>query len=40
MKSKLYLGYNFYEDGRVQSNGIRKVFLKGYDCGRVMILLN
>ena len=34
MKIKKYLGYDVYSDGRIKSNGERKVFLKGYDCGR------
>lgn len=29
-----YKGYDVYPDGRIKSNGIRKVFLKGYDIGR------
>lgn len=33
MQVKKYLGYDVYSDGRIKSNGIRKVFLKGYDCG-------
>ena len=28
-----FLGYTVFSDGRIKSNGIRKVFLKGYDCG-------
>lgn len=33
MEIKNYLGYKVYSDGRIKSNGKRKVFLKGYDCG-------
>jgi hypothetical protein len=33
MRSKDYLGYTVYSDGRIKSNGERKVFLKGYDTG-------
>lgn len=34
MQVKNYLGYTVYSDGRIKSNKKRKVFLKGYDCGR------
>ncbi|MEN8966368.1 MAG: HNH endonuclease signature motif containing protein [Polaribacter sp.] len=34
MEIKNYLGYDVYSDGRIKSNGKRKVFLKGYDTGR------
>jgi len=33
MLKSTYLGYTVYSDGRIKSNGIRKVFLKGYDVG-------
>ena len=32
--TKEYKGYTVYSDGRIKSNGKRKVFLKGYDCGK------
>lgn len=31
---KDFKGYTVYKDGRIKSNGKRKVFLKGYDCGK------
>ena len=34
MHSVKYKGYDVYPDGRIKSNGLRKVFLKGYDCGK------
>jgi hypothetical protein len=34
MQNKEYLGYTVYTDGRIKSNGLRKVFLKGYDVGK------
>ena len=34
MESKNFKGYTVYEDGGIKSNGIRKVFLKGYDVGK------
>ena len=30
---KQHQGYTVYSDGRIKANGLRKVFLKGYDCG-------
>ena len=34
MESKNFNGYTVYEDGSIKSNGLRKVFLKGYDVGK------
>jgi len=34
MEIKNYLGYDVYSDGRIKSNGKRKVFLKGWDDGK------
>ena len=34
MRVKEYKGYTVYSDGRIMSNGKRKVFLKGYDVGK------
>lgn len=34
MKSKIFKGYTVYEDGSIKSNGLRKVYLKGYDVGK------
>lgn len=34
MEKVNFLGYTVYSDGRIKSNGQRKVFLKGYDCGK------
>lgn len=34
MLKSTYLGYTVYSDGRIKSNGKRKVFLKGYDVGK------
>ena len=34
MREKEFLGYTVFSDGRIKSNGKRKVFLKGYDVGR------
>ena len=32
--TKDFQGYTVYSDGRIKSNGERKVFLKGYDVGK------
>lgn len=34
MESKNYEGYLVYPDGKIQSTGERKVYLKGYDVGK------
>jgi hypothetical protein len=31
---QIYKGYTVFSDGKIKSNKSRKVFLKGYDCGR------
>ena len=34
MATKDFQGYTVYPDGRIKSNGKRKIFLKGYDVGK------